>query len=257
MYPFLITTGINLEFARLLLSKGCSVVIADLALRPESRALLDQYPHPPPSASASSPSAIFHQTDVTSWPQLTSLWTLATTAFPHIDIVVNGAGLFEPPTSNFWEPPPPPPPPPPSALDNPSADATSTATATNIPPSRSRDDPAAEPGHYATLDVNLVAPIRLSQLALSHWTRRRLPGVLVCVGSMAGYMSAVNTPLYFASKHGLHGFVRSLGGLKAKLGIRTACVAPGTVRASLPPLSLSLSFPLTPNLVQISAVLHH
>ena len=188
-------------------------MIADLALRPESQALLDRHPHPPPSPGT--PSAIFHKTDVTSWPQLTSLWGAAASAFPQVDIVVNGAGLFEPLWSNFWEPP--------------SASA------------HSRDDAAGEPGHYATLDVNLVAPIRLSQLAISHWTKGKIPGVLICVGSMAGYLSAINTPLYFASKHGLHGFVRSLGGLKEKLGIRTACVAPGTVRVSISRLACSLA----------------
>lgn len=85
------------------------------------------------------------------------------------------------------------------------------------------------------LDVNLTAPIRLSQMAVAHWTSNHQKGCLVHVGSMAGYTTAINTPLYFASKHGLHGFVRSLRGLRDELGIRVGCVAPGGVRVSGPP----------------------
>lgn len=58
-------------------------------------------------------------------------------------------------------------------------------------------------------------------------------GCLVHVGSMAGYGAGITTPLYFASKHGLHGFVRSLGGLHDELGIRVGCIAPGAVAVSL------------------------
>lgn len=125
-----------------------------------------------------------------------------------------GAGLFDPKWSNFWDAP---------------------SSATN-PDSASSDNGSGEPGHYAVLDVNLTAPIRLSQLAIGHWTQRKEKGCLVHVGSMAGYSSAINTPLYFASKHGLHGFVRSLAGLRDELGIRVGLVAPGSVRVSSFPL---------------------
>lgn len=83
-----------------------------------------------------------------------------------------------------------------------------------------------------------MAPIRLSQLAIGHWTQRRQKGCLVHVGSIAGYTTSPTTPLYFASKHGLHGFVRSLGGLRDALGIRVGVVAPGAVKVtpSLNPL---------------------
>lgn len=203
-------SGINLEFARLLLKKGCSVLIADLALRPESEALLKEYPHPSPSPGQQ-PSALFHKTDVSSWPQLSAAWAAALAAFGNkVDIVAPGAGLFEPKWSSFWEPP---------------------KTETN-PDSTSRDPADSTPGHYAVLDVNLVHPIRLSQLAISHWTQSHQPGTLVHVGSMAGYLYSIGTPLYYASKHGLHGFVRSLGGLKESCGIRTGCVAPGAVLVS-------------------------
>ncbi|KAF4124693.1 Short-chain dehydrogenase, partial [Geosmithia morbida] len=193
---------IGLAFARLLLAKGCSVILADKTLRPETQTLLDEYA--PSSSSAvtdgasSKPQAIFHETDVTSWSQLDATFTRATTSLPSLDIVAASAGLEEPTWASFWEKP-----------------------------------TGPDPNGYAVLDVNLTAPVRLSQLAISHWTRSRRPGCLVHVGSQAGYTSGLGTPLYFASKHGLHGFVRSLAALKGELGIRSGCVAPGAVRTPM------------------------
>ncbi|KAH6605521.1 hypothetical protein Trco_004674 [Trichoderma cornu-damae] len=205
-------SGINLAFARKLLSRGCSVLIGDLGLRPEAQELLKQYPHDPSTLpSAARPVAIFRKTDVTSWPQLSALTRAAEAAFPQVDIVVPGAGIFEPRWSSFWNPP---------------------RSPTN-PDSPSRDDAEGEPGHYAVLDINLTHPIRLSQLAIAHWTSRRIPGSLLVVGSMAGYVHGIGSPLYFASKHGVHGFVRSLGPLRDTVGIRTAAIAPGAVNTPM------------------------
>lgn len=184
-------------------------MIADLALRPETQSVLSQYLHP---TSPSNPIAIFHRTNVVSWPQLSSLWSKTLSSFPTIDIVVPGAGIFEPRWSNFWEPP---------------------KSQTN-PNGQSMDDASRDPGGYTTLDINLVAPMRLSQMAIGHWTQNKQKGCLVHVSSQAGYVTAINTPLYFASKHGVHGFVRSLGGLRDEIGIRCSAIAPGAVRVSSP-----------------------
>ncbi|PNP56151.1 hypothetical protein THARTR1_03676 [Trichoderma harzianum] len=118
---------------------------------------------------------------------------------------------MDPKWSSFWEPP---------------------KSATN-PNSPSRDDALGDPGHYAVIDINLIHPIRLSQLAIAHWTSRGIPGSLLVVGSMAGYTYSIGTPLYYASKHGVHGFVRSLGYLRDSAGIRTAAIAPGAVDTPL------------------------
>ncbi|KAL7954051.1 hypothetical protein V8C34DRAFT_320288 [Trichoderma compactum] len=89
------------------------------------------------------------------------------------------------------------------------------------------------PEHYVILDVNLTAPIRLSQLAIGYWTRNKLPGCIVHLGSIAGYISGPATPLYHASKHGIHGFVMSLGDLRDQLGIRISAIGPAPVLTSL------------------------
>jgi NAD(P)-dependent dehydrogenase (short-subunit alcohol dehydrogenase family) len=204
-------SGINLEFARALLQRGCSVLIGDLALRPEAQALVNQYPPPAASSGAApKPHVLFHKTNVASWPQLSSLFDRGVTAFPQVDIVVGGAGIFEPKWSAFWNAP---------------------KTATN-PDSESSDPADAEPGTYASIDVNLTHPIRLSQLAIGYWMKKQLPGCLVHVSSIAGHSVGIGSPLYFASKSGLHAFVRSLGALKETSNIRVSAVAPGTVKVS-------------------------
>ncbi|KAI0125257.1 short chain dehydrogenase [Xylariales sp. AK1849] len=205
-------SGINLAFARLLLSRGCSVLIGDLNLRPEAQQLLSEYPYQSPSSSSSKkPSALFHPTDVRSWPQLSALFTKGLTSFPQIDIICPGAGLFEPAFSNFWHAP---------------------KTSSN-PDTPSRDVVDKEISTYATLDVNLTHPIRMSQLGIGYWTQKRMPGCLVHVGSVAGHMASIGTPIYYASKHGLHGFVRALGSLRDELGIRVGAIAPGAVRTPM------------------------
>ncbi|KAK1585741.1 uncharacterized protein LY79DRAFT_591229 [Colletotrichum navitas] len=77
--------GIGLAIAQRLLNEGCSVMIADLALRPEAEATTAKYPHP--SSHDGSPSATFHKTDVTNWFP----WEATVKSFGRVDIVVNNA----------------------------------------------------------------------------------------------------------------------------------------------------------------------
>ncbi|KAH8662200.1 short chain dehydrogenase [Xylariales sp. PMI_506] len=197
-------SGISLAFARLLLSRGCSVLIGDLNLRLEAQQLLKDYPH---DGSSGRPSALFQKTDVTSWRQLSSLFSQGVSAFKKVDIICPGAGLFDPTFSHFWHPP---------------------KTASN-PDTPSRDSADADLGTYTTLNVNVTHPIRLSQLGIGYWTQNKMPGTLVHISSVAGHAASVGTPIYYASKHAIHGFVRSLSCLRDELNIRVGAVAPGGV----------------------------
>ncbi|KAI7327573.1 hypothetical protein KC315_g7038, partial [Hortaea werneckii] len=116
-------SGINYVFAKQLLERNCNVLLADLALRPEAQALIDQYS----AHDGRTPRAIFVKTDVVQWPDLDNVFTTADAEFGGADIVCPGAGVYEPHWSNFWHPP---------------------GTA------RSKDtaQPADGVGHYATLD---------------------------------------------------------------------------------------------------------
>jgi 3-hydroxybutyrate dehydrogenase len=84
-------SGITFCFAKVLLSKDCNVVIADLKLRPESEELLAQYPITSPGAKA-----IFQKTDVTEWAQMDRMFQIAIKHFGGVDIVCPGAGVYEP-----------------------------------------------------------------------------------------------------------------------------------------------------------------
>ncbi|KAF2421255.1 putative short chain dehydrogenase/ reductase [Tothia fuscella] len=198
-------SGINFAFARLLLSKNCNVVVADLGLRPEAEEHYAKF--------TKSPRAVFTKTDVTSWAALENMFAVAIKEFGQIDILCAGAGIFSPPFSNFWYPP---------------------------GTKESRDDPKGD--RYLSIDINTTHPIRATQLAISHWLnppkgQQKVspsnPKRVVICGSVAGQVYGIGTPLYFASKHAISGFVRSMGDLDVTLGIKVSCVAPGLVRTPL------------------------
>ncbi|KAE9994815.1 hypothetical protein Vi05172_g6147 [Venturia inaequalis] len=199
-------SGINHCFAKLLLSKGCSVLIADLALRPEAQKLVDEY-------STGSPRAVFHKTDVADWPQLESAFQVCIKEFGGIDIVGPGAGVFEPPWSNFWCPP-------------------------GDPESKDTKDGNS----YKTLDINLNHPIRATQIAISHFfnpadpkdiVSLQNPKRVVLTSSIAGQVANLASPLYFVSKHGISAFARSMAELDSTQGIRVNAVAPGIVKTPI------------------------
>ncbi|KAF4963471.1 hypothetical protein FSARC_8520 [Fusarium sarcochroum] len=193
-------SGICLSFAKQLLEGGCSVVIADVQLRPEAQQLIDQWT----STDGSKPSAYYHKTDISDWAQISSLWDTALKKLGQIDIVCNGAGLYEPPSSTFW----------------------------NAPgiSSLAEDKPDTSPGVYKTFAVNTMGPIRLAQIAIDYWLENRnIEGNLLWMASLGGYVHSLQTPLYFASKAAIVSFVKSFASLRKRFGIRNAAVCPGAV----------------------------
>jgi NAD(P)-dependent dehydrogenase (short-subunit alcohol dehydrogenase family) len=204
-------SGINFSFAALLLSHGCSVLIADLSLRPEAEKLVQEYS----TKEQDKPRAVFQKTDVTDWPQLKRMFEVGVQEFGKIDIVCPGAGVYEPHWSNFWHPP-------------------------GVAGSASRDQ--VDGGRYASIDINITHPIRTTQLAISHFLNPP-PGVekvsaqnpkrVVIISSIAGQNPNLHAPIYTAAKHAMNGFVRSLGTLEAEMGIRVNGVAPGVIKTPL------------------------
>ncbi|KAJ4383653.1 hypothetical protein N0V86_001708 [Didymella sp. IMI 355093] len=195
-------SGINYCFAKLLLEQGCNVVLADLSLRPEAQLLIETYP--------STPRAMFQKTDVTDWTQLSALFFSAAQTFDGIDIVCPGAGIYDPPWSNFWHPP-------------------------GSPVSRD----SVSGGRYTTLDINVTHPIRSTQLAISAFlsqqsrAQARRPKRVLIVSSIAGQTAHLHTPIYIAAKHAMNGFIRSLAALEDRFNIRVNGVAPGVIKTPL------------------------
>lgn len=204
----LIGSGINYCLSKLLLSRGCNVLIADLALRPESKELMEQYSGKDSSKSR----CVFQRTDVTVWKDLEGAFAAADLEFGGVDIVGPGAGIFEPPWSNFWQPPG-------SKL--------------------AKDDKHGD--RYATMDINVTHPIRAAQMAIATFLNpkdgkkvsQENPKRIILTASIAGQVFGLPTPMYIASKWAVSGFARSLGGLENTLGIRVNAVAPGFVRTPL------------------------
>ncbi|OQV08752.1 hypothetical protein CLAIMM_12975 [Cladophialophora immunda] len=214
-------SGINLAFARLLLSRGCNVVFADLSLRPEARELVSAHQGP------TTAQAIFQKTDVSSWKDLSHTYELTKDRFGRVDIVCPGAGVFEPPWSSFWRPP-----------------GTDPGVVDNV-----------TTNGYKSLDINLTHPIRLTQLAIMDQLRElkatkgggsRPPRrTVIHVSSVNGQVAPLWTPLYNTAKHALNGFVRTMTPLETRLGIRVAAVAPGLVKTPLWSTDADKSGPLS------------
>lgn len=198
-------SGINLEFARILLLNGVNVLIGDLALRPEAQKLIDDY-----SGGNITPKAIYHMTDVTSWSDLNSLFQRAKDSFGGFDIVCPGAGVFEPQSSGFW-----------------------------YPPGSENSKDHLEGSRYTSIDINLVHPIRATQLAISHYLSSSSPAsqdnlkTIIHVASIAAEIANLTVPLYCAAKWAIRGFIYSMGELEETRHIRVAGVAPGVVRTPL------------------------
>ncbi|KAF4997113.1 hypothetical protein FDECE_12190 [Fusarium decemcellulare] len=193
-------SGICLSFVKQLLDGGCSVVMADVKLLPEAQELLDKWA----ARDGKKPAAYYHKTDISDWAQLSSLWETSLEKLGQIDILCNGAGIYEPPSSTFWNSP-------------------------GISP-LAEDKADASPGVYKTFAVNTMGPIRLAQIAIDYWLENRhVEGNLLWIASLGGYVHSLQTPLYFASKAAIISFVKSLANLRSKFNIRNAAVCPGAV----------------------------
>ncbi|KAH0598148.1 hypothetical protein MHUMG1_04520 [Metarhizium humberi] len=193
-------SGINLAFAQQLLEGGCNVLIADLSLRPEAQRLVDAHASPAEGRAR----AVYQHTDVTNWKHLERMFAEAEAQFGEIDIVCPGAGVYEPSFSSFWYPP-------------------------GTPKSRDR----VEGGRYASVDINLVHPIRTTQLALARFLKyKRKPRTVVIISSTNAQDTCLSTPIYDATKHATSGFVRAMSKID-QVHVRIAAVAPGIIKTPL------------------------
>ncbi|KAF5724791.1 15-hydroxyprostaglandin dehydrogenase [Fusarium mundagurra] len=193
-------SGICYHFSKVLLERGCNVVMADLALRPEASELLKAFPS----------QVLYQPTDVTKWDQLDHAFEVAKKEFGGYDVVCPGAGVYDPPFSNFWHP-------------------AGTALSKDVH-SASR---------FASLDINLTHPIYATQQAITHFTENKKSGSIVHISSIAAQGPLLSVPLYCAAKAGISHFVRSLAGLETPparadlASIRVTAVAPGVIKTPL------------------------
>ncbi|TPX10395.1 uncharacterized protein E0L32_008614 [Thyridium curvatum] len=136
---------------------------------------------------------VYQQTDVAEWDQLKSLIKTSERQFGEVpDIYVAGAGIFEAKgPSNFWE--------------------------------------DLEDDRYRLLDINVGHAIQFTRVGIRELVHHKKKGVVLIVGSLAGYAPNFTAPLYVASKHAVTGFTRSLASLDEIADIKVVACAPGMV----------------------------
>ncbi|KAH0840987.1 hypothetical protein AYO21_10536 [Fonsecaea monophora] len=136
---------------------------------------------------------VYQETDVAQWDQLKALARVSEQAFGEVpDLFVAGAGIFEARgPSNFWE--------------------------------------DLEDDRYRLLDVNVGHAIQFTRIGIRELLRHKKKGVIMIVGSLAGYTPNFTAPLYVASKHAVTGFTRSMADLDEIADIKVVACAPGMV----------------------------
>ncbi|MES2783643.1 MAG: SDR family NAD(P)-dependent oxidoreductase [Pseudomonadota bacterium] len=82
------------------------------------------------------------------------------------------------------------------------------------------------------VDVDLLAPIALSQALLSHMIARG-SGQMVMISSVAGKAGIPMRTAYCAAKHGLIGYADALRSEVAGQGVKVLVVAPGSVKTNV------------------------
>jgi dehydrogenase/reductase SDR family protein 7B len=82
------------------------------------------------------------------------------------------------------------------------------------------------------IDVDLLAPVALTQALLSHMVARG-SGQIVMISSVAGKAGIPMRTAYCAAKHGLIGYADALRSEVAGQGVKVLVVAPGSVRTNV------------------------
>ena len=88
------------------------------------------------------------------------------------------------------------------------------------------------------IDIDLLAPIALTQALLPHFAGRGA-GQLVMISSVAGKAGVPMRTAYCAAKHGLIGYADALRAEMAGQGTKILVVAPGSVRTNVSRNALS------------------
>jgi hypothetical protein len=134
------------------------------------------------------PSAIFIKCDVTNYGDLSAAFEKHVATYGGLDICVNNAGINNP-----------------------------------IPFHKDQTD--GTPSWKRTVNVNLIAVIDCTRLAIKTMETTKKPGVIINMGSASGLYPLYSDPIYGASKGGVVMFTRSLVPYKRQ-GIRINVLCP-------------------------------
>ncbi|OAP57667.1 hypothetical protein AYL99_08405 [Fonsecaea erecta] len=187
------SSGINLAFAKLLASNGANVVVADVQETPAFKEF---------QQGTTATKVLFQKTDVSNWKDLERLFAFAKAELGPIDVLCNGAGVFEPDWSSFWK--------------------------------------DTETESYKSFDINVQGLVKGTRLGIRDQITRskgrksgETVGVIINISSLAAQYALFNQPLYSTAKAAVSAFTRSLGPLHEEFGIKVVAVAPGMVMTPL------------------------
>ncbi|OSS53617.1 hypothetical protein B5807_01271 [Epicoccum nigrum] len=185
--------GIGGQTIRAFHAHGCNVVIADL---PFARSAAESLV----ASLEGSDRVIFHETDITDWQAVRSLFRATREKFGQIDIVIANAGLME--SKGFFE--------------------------------FEEDDNGElqEPAEaYKIIDVNLKGTMNTLRLAMHAMQSNPLDadgarGSITLIASTSGYFGGTGVVSYISSKHAVVGLARASQRKANELGVRVNVVAP-------------------------------
>ncbi|KAK5400788.1 hypothetical protein LTR06_011248 [Exophiala xenobiotica] len=187
--------GIGSETARLFVSHGASVIIADL---PHSREAAEKV-----IASLPDPSrALFVPVNILDWQQMKSLYKAAIERFGGVQVVVANAGVME------------------------------SAQVLDAGRVDEAGEPTEPKEAFKIIDINVKGTLNTVLLGM-HYMKDNAPcfddgsrGSIVLVSSTSGYFGGTGVVGYITSKHAVTGLLRSSQLEATKRGIRVNGVAP-------------------------------
>ena len=87
----------------------------------------------------------------------------------------------------------------------------------------------------AVIEINLIAMMVGTRMAIEHMRRRDRAGVIINTASIAAFSTMPADPAYSASKHGILAFSRSCKPLHERFNIRVMTICPGIVDTAIVP----------------------
>ncbi|MDB5447163.1 MAG: Short-chain dehydrogenase [Phenylobacterium sp.] len=87
----------------------------------------------------------------------------------------------------------------------------------------------------AVIQINLLAMMVGTRIAVEQMRRRKAPGVIINTSSIAAFSIMPADPAYSASKHGILAFSQSCKPLHERFGIRVMAICPGITDTAIVP----------------------
>lgn len=189
-------SGIGKALSLALAQKGIFVSIVDYSEeRGKEVAALVEKENAKFHSKLEFPSAVFIKCDVTNGGELTAAFRTHVATYGGLDICINSAGINNP-----------------------------------VPFNKDQTDGSRSWRH--TLNVDLVAIVDCTRLAIQTMQAAKKPGVIINMGSASGLYPMYGDPIYSCSKGGVVLFTRSLAPYK-KQGIRINVLCPEFVLTDL------------------------